>query len=149
MCQYEILIQSHTSRGKRINFFRYSGGKVLTASQGHTTTTPTFLDYFGLSQSQYNIIYDQPINTAPIRSIFVTVGVTPWPKSPVTLQVNPGMPQPTTPMFMGLSDTFLGKLSAVFTRQVSGVARGGGNFKRVHDSIKPAVWSRRFVAKFV
>ncbi len=31
-----------------------------------------------------------------------------------------------------------------------GVAgRGGGGFKRVHDSIKPPVWSRRFVAKFV
>ncbi len=27
--------------------------------------------------------------------------------------------------------------------------RGGGNFKLVHDSIKPPVWSRRFVAKFV
>ncbi len=26
---------------------------------------------------------------------------------------------------------------------------GGGGFKRVHDSIKPQVWSRRFVAKFV
>ncbi len=25
----------------------------------------------------------------------------------------------------------------------------GGDFKRVHDSIKPPVWSRRFVAKFV
>ncbi len=25
----------------------------------------------------------------------------------------------------------------------------GGGFKRVHDSIRPQVWSRRFVAKFV
>ncbi len=26
---------------------------------------------------------------------------------------------------------------------------GGGDFKLVRDSIKPLVWSRRFVAKFV
>ncbi len=32
----------------------------------------------------------------------------------------------------------------------SGVARGGeGDFKRVHDSIEPPVWSRRSIAKFV
>ncbi len=34
-------------------------------------------------------------------------------------------------------------------RLVSGVDRqGGGDFKLVHDSIKPPVWSRRFVVKF-
>ncbi len=26
---------------------------------------------------------------------------------------------------------------------------GGGDFKRVYDSIKPPVWSRRFVSKFL
>ncbi len=39
------------------------------------------------------------------------------------------------------------KAESIFKHPDSGVARGR-EFKRVHDSIKPPVWSRRLVAKF-
>ncbi len=74
-----------------------------------------------------------------VRTAFFAAVIGAW------CHLNSGVPKPPWPV-EGDFECLLG----IFVAPASALARmGGGGLQARHDSFKPPVWSRRFVAKFV